>query len=126
MLLVRTELKSAGIKGLGIFAKDQIKSGTKVWERDKIFCLSFSLEDYQALTEIQKEFFDHYGVREKNGEYTLDVDNTRFINHSDLPNVSFNDDFGIAIHDIEQGEELTCNYGEIYIQHHLISSKNNS
>ena len=126
MITIRTELRQAGDKGLGIFSKSRIEVGEQVWKRDPDFFLVFSSDQYDAFSDVQKEFFDHYGVREKNGEFTLDVDNTRFINHSTTPNVSFTYQEGIAIRVIEAGEELLCDYGEIYSSHHLITRENNS
>ena len=43
--------------------------------------------------------------------YELCSDDARFFNHSDEPNTgSISNDTDVALRDIQQGEELTCDY----------------
>jgi len=43
----------------------------------------------------------------------VELDNGRFMNHSEAPNTRFdNPDAGFTLRAIEPGEELICNYAE--------------
>jgi hypothetical protein len=47
------------------------------------------------------------------GALIVELDNGRFMNHSEHPNTRFDDpDAGFALRRIRAGEELTCNYSE--------------
>ena len=64
---------------------------------------------------LQKQFIEHFAVIEFDGIYTLDLDNSRYINHSKNPNIVFpNNKIGIAICDINIGDELTFDYTTLY------------
>jgi SET domain-containing protein len=117
MLTVRTLIKSAGDKGIGLFANQKINKFEKIWIKDDVFFKIYTQEEYDKMDIIQKEFLEHYGVKEFDGTWSLDVDNMRFINHSSNPNVEFTTFYpnaGIASKDIEMGEELTCDYTTFY------------
>jgi len=51
----------------------------------------------------------------------LNIDNTRFINHSDTPNIKHQEYKLIAANDIKKGEELLDNYNDFDDQ---LASKN--
>jgi SET domain-containing protein len=51
----------------------------------------------------------NYGYSVK-GLYYLSIDNDRFINHSEIPNVRETADPTYAIRDIEENEELLTDY----------------
>ena len=44
---------------------------------------------------------------------------TKFINHSENPNVVFIDNIAITAREIQPGEELTCDYREITTPEHF-------
>lgn len=104
MLKVKTALKASPIHGIGLFAKQFIPKGTIVWEMSELD-LKLTREEFNRLDDITKELFNYYGFTD-GGHYILGVDNSRFVNHSDSPNV-VND---IAARDIEIGEEITYDY----------------
>lgn len=112
MLLVRTRLGQSAIHGLGVFASDPIPQGTRVWrmvpEFDRILPAAF------ALGVCDRTFVERYmTLSPRTGEFELCVDNARFLNHSDEPNLIYPDgalDQFDAGRDIAAGEELTLDY----------------
>jgi SET domain-containing protein len=116
MLLIDCTLKDAGKKGIGVFTNEFIVEGSTVWEHDPIFHKKIYLDEYECLDPVQKAFIDKYATLEKEDftYYYLDLDNTRFVNHSDSPNIEFDKTEGRAIRSIEIGEEITCDYLKIY------------
>lgn len=117
MLKVKTKLKQSEVHGLGLFADQEIPSGTVVWEFEPNLDISITKNEYDSLSKIQKDFFDHYGYwSEELDLYICAADNWRFTNHSDKPNTgTINNSLGkegqdIAIKDIKKGEELLFDY----------------
>lgn len=111
MLLIKTYLKSSNIPGagIGLFAGEQIPSGTKIFEEDPFTVKKYTPAEYNQLTAIQQKFIKNYGYSVK-GLYYLSIDNDRFINHSEIPNVRETADATYAIRDIEENEELLTDY----------------
>lgn len=120
MLLAPTELRSSPISGIGLFALVSIKKGLPVWKYNSETTIIMnpkitSFADYSAM----KTFLDTYGYlgkghdRLKEGFY-IQIDNARFMNHSDHPNIEALDggDVYVAARDIEAGEEILCDYAE--------------
>lgn len=73
------------------------------------------------MPEATREFLDVYGYIEIVDEQkviTLCGDFARHMNHSNLPNVAevFQPGIFVATRDIEEGEELTCNYSEFSLE----------
>lgn len=116
MLLIDAQLKEAGKKGIGVFAQHFIAKGTLVWMHEPMFHKKISVEEFQCLDPRAQAFVRHYATLEKepSSYYYLDLDNTRFINHSNCPNIEFTTTEARALRDIEAGEELTCDYLTIY------------
>ena len=86
-----------------------------IWVLDERYDLLVPSADLQKLPEIQRSFFDRYTYphKLKPGFMVLEFDHGRFMNHSFTPNTDFaNWDVAWAIRDIEEGEEITCNYAE--------------
>ena len=121
MMIVKTSVAPAGAKGLGVFADESIKKGQVVWRYEEVFCRSFPDEQVQAMEPLQREFMLKYSTPE-DGFWYLDLDNTRFMNHSDDNNVDFTDGWepgvtvGIAQRDIAIGEEMTCDYRNLNVE----------
>jgi hypothetical protein len=112
MLLVKTVLKKSPIHGLGVFAAEAIPAGTPVarYVAGLDFCFDHIVA--QRLDEITKGFLERYAYRLPGRPETLycSLDNTRFINHADDPNLDDSGPITIAARDIAAGEELTTNY----------------
>ena len=117
MLLVRTYVAQSAIEGVGVFAAEPIARGAAVWRLDPDFDRLIPLETYRSAPPHLREFFDRYCYPSADypGHIVYDVDNGRFMNHSDSPNTDFSADTGgVASRNIAAGEELTCDYGEFY------------
>ena len=124
MMTVRCYLGPSKIEGLGVFCHDPIKKGDVIWLFDARFDRLIPVEDIDSAPEQMREFLDRYSYPMIGypGQMVLDVDEGRFMNHSDSPNTDFTaPDAGYALRDIPAGEELTCDYasftvGEIVFQ----------
>ena len=111
MLYIKTTIWKSNIHWLWLFADQEIKQGELIGEFTFWLDISLSDEEYKHLNKANKEFFDAYGRQDKLTEkYMLNIDNTRFINHSETPNIEHKNYKLIAARDIKRGEELTDNY----------------
>ncbi|MBU2109570.1 SET domain-containing protein [Patescibacteria group bacterium] len=126
MLVVKTKLGLSKLNGIGLFADQDITKGTTVWKNNpELSFIKFSQEEWKRRErELSEECFKqikNYGYKyKKDGNYYLDIDNTRFINHSRNPNLvedeSKND---IAIKDIKKGEEILMDYTSFFDKDYL-------
>jgi len=115
MILVKTKIGQSKINGIGLFANQFIPKGTLVQKFMPGFDLIIPESDIQKLSEPAREQFLKYAYKNKDGQYILCFDDTRFLNHSDNPNLISTDpveEIDIAARDIQKGEELTVNYKE--------------
>ncbi|HMP85612.1 MAG TPA: SET domain-containing protein [Candidatus Paceibacterota bacterium] len=121
MILIKSYLKKSGIHGIGLFAKENIPKGKKVWEFTIGFDLSMSKDEVDSLSDAAKEQFLNYAYISKDtGKYILCSDDSRFFNHSNTPNVicaytsldKIEKLECFAGADISFDQELTCNYRE--------------
>lgn len=112
MMTIETEVREAAGKGLGLFTVHLVKKGDVVWEYDEHFCKTFTQEQVDKMGPVQRSFLQTYAyvVPGNEGLWELDLDNGRFMNHSDDPNTDYNDQKGWATRDIQAGEEITCDY----------------
>ncbi len=114
MMLVPTYLDKSPIHGIGIFARDFIPKGTRVWQFTPDFDQVFSEEALAALPEVQREPILFYGYIEPGIEGTvLCCDNARHFNFAEDPNCGSGDHVFLgyistyALRDIAAGEEMT-------------------
>lgn len=115
MMMVKSELRMSPIDGLGVYAVEPIKSGTVVWKLDERAYVIRHESEIASLPPIMQEHFAKYGwpLITRAGFIACDIDNGRFMNHSDRANTDFrNPHQGVAIADIAAGQEITCNYAE--------------
>ncbi|MCU1287968.1 MAG: hypothetical protein JWN60_197 [Acidobacteria bacterium] len=116
MLLVKTKLGVSCIEGIGLFAAEFIKKGTILWRYNSLIDLRLTAREIGELDDCCREQIKKYTYREKDSNlYVLCGDDARFFNHSDEPNCldvcdGGENDVTIASRNINQGEELTCNY----------------
>jgi len=112
MLYVKTSIGPSLIQGIGLFAAEPIPAGALIFRWSDAFGWSCPESEFGDLPGRAREFLWRYGWR-SNGRWLLDVDNSRFVNHSRTPNMFVTTDDGItsrAARDIEPGEELTEDY----------------
>jgi len=126
MLLVKTKLAASSIHGIGLFADEEIAAGTEVWRFVKGFDLDLTPEELADLpAHIREWLADHFGYLDYHfNRYILPVDDARFINHSDHPNISPDyslDSYGVdlSLRDIAKNEEITTDYKTFEIDNWL-------
>ncbi len=118
MLTIKASAKPSKINGIGLFAEEKILKGTTMWKYDPRFDISFTKEEVEQMSSLQREFIDRYAYLSQNlNKYILPIDDSRFTNHS---SVNPNEDVaqfpgeaetrGVANRDIESGEEILVNY----------------
>lgn len=115
MMLFRTYVGPSPIQGNGVFADERMAKGTLIWRIDHRFDLLFPVGEMAAMPSALREFLDLYAYPHLHtpGYYLLNIDNSRFMNHSFAPNTDFRTfDCGYALRDIAAGEEITCDYTE--------------
>lgn len=114
MLTIRTQVKDSPGKGVGVFSLEKINKGDVVWVEHPLFYRIITHFEFEQLPELQKEFIKKHATDYPNDKYFyLDLDDTRFLNHSYDPNIRWDKDKAFAIKDIEIGEEITVNYVEL-------------
>jgi SET domain-containing protein len=121
MFLVRVHLRPSPIHGLGCFAAERISKGQEVWVFDPRIDIRLPHQTLHELPEAAREFFDIYGyveLVEGQKVVTLCGDFARHMNHADTPNVVTLQDPSvfIAARDIEEDEELTCDYNQFSLE----------
>ena len=115
MMLVPTYVAPSSIEGIGIFAAEPIAAGTLIWRLEPQLDRLVTRAEAAGLSEVFRAFVERYSYPYPHDPERLivELDNGRFMNHSDVPNTIFSDpDAGFTLRAIEAGEELTCNYAE--------------
>lgn len=116
MLLVATTVGPSRIEGLGLFATEPIAAGTEVWRWHPVFDVFVPDAEVAALPAPAQTFLDRYAYPAPDlpGGLSLNLDDARFMNHSDDPTLETVGEVCIARRDIGAGEELTCDYGAFH------------
>ena len=109
MFLIDTYLDKSKIQGVGVFAKENVKKGEKIKEVKIEFEIEFDKENLPRMPLALARMIDNYAYEREKGSkiVVLGFDNEKYLNHSDDPSV--NDD-GIALKDINIGDEITIDY----------------
>jgi len=112
MIVVSTYLNKSEIHGFGIFARDFISKGNKVWEYNPTFDIRFTEEEFEALPSATRQEVEiHLYQPEQGGLLYYEAIMGKYMNHSCEPDVDFSDiGNGWATRDIQSGEELACAY----------------
>lgn len=117
MLLVKARLAKSPIEGLGLFAHEFIAKHTVVWRFNPVLDQLLKPDVLETLSEHDRAYLHRYTyLNMRTGNYVLCGDDSRFINHSEDPNLVGvyppGDDEGedVAARDIQKGEELTSDY----------------
>jgi hypothetical protein len=109
MLLIKTYLDKSSIHGLGVFADQFIRKGTKVWRFVDGFDRAYSPNDFARLPKAAKTYIQTHGYR-VDGEILLTVDHDHHMNHSERANTRWSNGHIVASRDIPKGAEITNNY----------------
>lgn len=113
MIIVKTKLDRSLISGMGLFADQDLLKGDLIWKMTSISSFQISPDKYKELSQLEKDFIiekDYYWMDDE-GNYLIPIDDSRFVNHSNNPNIIEQDkDHCIASRDIEKDEELTIDY----------------
>lgn len=115
MMLVPTYVASSDIEGVGVFADEPIKKGALIWRYDSGFDRLVPSSWLQDQTAMMRDFLRKYAypAHDQPDMLVIEIDNGRFMNHSQAPNTDFTRIVeGYARRDIAAGEELMCNYAE--------------
>ncbi len=118
MLQVNARVGASAIHGLGLFAKEFIPNGTKIWEFMPGFDLEIPESSVEMLSPPAQQQLVHYAPYfAEQRLFVLSGDDDRFTNHSDIPNTRQQNNgtpypVAYAARDIFTGEEITCNYRE--------------
>jgi len=117
VLLIEVEINRSDIHGIGLFCKNDIAKGTKVWMFHPVFDIILDDDQVRDLPVTAHEFLKIYGYRSvQTNELIVNLDLSRHINHSDQPNlVSDADSNYYAAFHILAGTELTCDYREFSV-----------
>ena len=105
--------------GLGIFTKNHINKGDVVIDADSRLDRVVSFKEIATYSIPMQKHYLKYGYN-GSGKYKMsdclyyNTCDSRFFNHSDTPNLTYNADLEIyvAAIDIDAGKELTCNYND--------------
>jgi SET domain-containing protein len=118
MLLIKTFVGPCKY-GNGLFTSEFIKKGTKIQEFVEGFDHAWTQEEVAKFPKPFQEFLSTYSHKCRHtNKFVLEVDHSRFQNHSDNPNTQyiFNSEYPkgalYALEDIEPNTELTVNYGD--------------
>ena len=113
MLLVKTKIDKSKIPGagMGLFADEFIPKGTKIFEEDN---LSIKIEEKNLSTYNERELAYINTYCYKRGDIIYcSMDNDKFTNHSDDPNVYEDGPCTYAKIDIQPGEEILTDYRQL-------------
>ncbi len=117
MLAKLFEVKDAGNKGKGLFAKEPIPKGIIVsFECND--CIKISKYDFEfMLTNNEKCLILRYGYRKADGSHFLPCDEIIYLNHSCNANIlDSGKGFDIVVKDVARLEEATYDYRSFFFQ----------
>jgi hypothetical protein len=116
MMLVRTRVGPSEIHGNGLFAVERLPKGTPIWRFEPGFDHEFTPEAWANLPEPARSHTRWFSFVTKGDHHLIKSgDHACFMNHSPDPNTGALPDAPqpittVALHDIEAGDELVCNY----------------
>ncbi len=119
MMLVENYLDKSPIHGIGVFARNLVPQGARIWEFTPGFDQVFREEDLARLPRLQQDIIRFYGYVEIGGSaVVLCCDNARHYNFDGRPNSGPGDHkvrgfvSTFALRDILPGEEFTYSVDE--------------
>lgn len=116
-MLVIEHHVAPGLHGLGLFTDEPLLAGQVVCNDDYRFIKVISLEEIATYPMAMQKHFDRHayhgmGVDRLEDAVYYNMDDTRFINHADCPNLRYakEQEIYVAVCDLPAGTELTCDY----------------
>jgi len=115
---VNVDFRPSGVHGTGVFARDPIAAGTKVWAFDDSMSVC-GLPELAALTPDRLAFALHGGYfHHPSGRFIWYEDGMEYVNHADGGHANIGitewtpleEDNCTALRDIAPGEELLEDY----------------
>lgn len=101
--------------GIGVTATQFIPKGTITWVQDDLDGV-YTASEISQMKPVLQELMDKFSFRNNKGEFILCWDLSKYVNHSFKSNcLSTAYNFEIAIRDIQEGEELTDDYGYLNV-----------
>ena len=112
VLLIDAELRNSEIHGIGLFCREAIPKGTKVWAFNPLFDLVLDESAIWSLPQPAINFMRMYAYRARETrQLIVNVDLSRHMNHSDSPTLVCDPDSNYyTAEDLLPGTELTCDY----------------
>ena len=109
MFLIDTYLDKSKIHGVGVFSKENINKGRRIKEERPEFEMEFDKNKLPSMPLALAKLIDTHAHERRlgSGILVLGLDNEKYLNHSDNPSV---DDDGIALKNINIGDEITIDY----------------
>lgn len=107
---VLAEVRPSPIHGVGLFALQDVKSGTVVvWECGRCLVVPEDVLE-RNMFHAEAAQVRRWGYLRSPGVWLLPCDHARYVNHSDAPNLKTGRFGDYAARDIAAGEELTVDY----------------
>lgn len=111
MMIVKNYVAPSDIHGVGVFAGEDIKQGTRIYEFvegvDIVMTREQTLEFGAEFARFMRIFAY---VDPADRSMVISIDNSRFMNHAADPNTAWDEQCGWATRDIRKGDEFTCDY----------------
>jgi SET domain-containing protein len=123
MFIINTYIAKSDIEGVGVFTAEGIKKGQVISKFEPAFDRLVPTDEYLNAPPHLKALLDRYAFPHPDDPdfVVYEVDNSRFMNHTDAPNTDYSDfTAGRALRDIAAGEELTCNYNSFFTDYELL------
>lgn len=123
MFIIATYIAKSDIEGVGVFTAETLKKGQVISKFEPEFDRLVPTVEYENAPPHLKALLDRYAFPhpEKPELIIYEVDNSRFMNHSETPNTDYSDfAAGLALRDIAAGEELTCDYNKFFTGYELL------
>lgn len=110
MLYPTIVLENYENKGFGIYTTEKIPAGSVIWLPCKN-CISYDASYFSNMSEEEVQYVEDKAYYMTNGDLLMPCSIGRFMNHSCSANIlEYGLDFGVAVRDIEAGEEITSDY----------------
>ena len=111
LLLIEHFVAASPVHGLGVFSTQFVAKGTRVWVAHPVIDREISPSELQSLPpHVVKLIETHSEYLSGKDLFRLSADGGYYMNHSNDPNLVDHGDEMFACRDIQQSEELFCDY----------------